>query len=234
MAPSDAAPFERDLSDLIGELRTMPPDDAHAHAIHANAVTLLSMLPPSDGRDDYGHALVDIAPALAADVRRVCAGSGAVDTSPVWRPYPVDALGFRVGRYVTQVAEAIGCDPSMVALPVLACLAGAIGNRRAVRLKRGWTEPAIVWGAVVARSGSRKSPALSEVTLPLSRADTRAIEAELQRRDEYEAELERWGDAPRSERPVKPEPGERLMVSDITVEALADEPAWRAVQPPGA
>lgn len=44
---------------------------------------------------------------------------------------------------LSKVVKAIGCDLSMVALAVLACLAGAIGNRRRILLKRSWTEPAI-------------------------------------------------------------------------------------------
>ena len=208
---------------IVAELADMTDAAAEAHAINVDAVALLRELPPG-ARHDYGHALVATVPALAAEVNRVCQPSVANQVSPQWTPFPCGALGFTVGRYCTRVAEAIGCDVSMVALPALACLAGVIGNRRVIRLKPGWTEPAIVWPVVVARSGARKSPALSEVTRPLHRAEVEAIELERQRRADYQAELQRWQDAPRGERgdrPVEPEPGPRLVVSDITVEALA-------------
>jgi hypothetical protein len=41
-----------------------------------------------------------------------------------YRPFPVGALPEPLRRYVTDAATALGCDPAMVALPVLATCAG--------------------------------------------------------------------------------------------------------------
>ncbi|MFQ5745120.1 MAG: DUF3987 domain-containing protein [Acidobacteriota bacterium] len=144
---------------------------------------------------------------------------------PQWKPFPTQALPGLVNCYVQEVATAIGCDESFAALPVLASLAGCIGNRRRVRLKRSWTEPAIIWAVVVARSGRLKSPAIAEVTRHLHQREAQEIETERQRRDEYELELRAWSDPPkgkRGERPEEPDLAVRLVVSDITVEALAE------------
>ena len=59
-------------------------------------------------------------------------------------PFPVHVLPSPVGDYVHAASKAIGCDPSFIALPVLAGLSRAIGNGRVIRLKRTWTEPAII------------------------------------------------------------------------------------------
>ena len=144
---------------------------------------------------------------------------------PIWEPFPIDAFPGRIAPYVSKVAAAIGCDLSMVALGVLACLAGAIGNRRRVRLKDSWSEPAIVWAVVVARSGSLKSPALDEVTRHLRQREASEIEAECERKAQYKQELQAWEDFlpknKRGERPAAPEPAIRSVISDVTVEALA-------------
>jgi hypothetical protein len=76
-----------------------------------------------------------------------------------YTPFPSDALPEPVRAYVTDAATAIGCDESYVALPLLSGLAAAVGNTRRIVLKRGWTEPAIVWTAVIGESGTQKSPA---------------------------------------------------------------------------
>lgn len=76
-----------------------------------------------------------------------------------YEPFPVEALPEPVRSYVVDGATAIGCDASFVALPLLSGLAGAIGNTRRILLKRGWTEPAIIWTAIVGESGTQKSPA---------------------------------------------------------------------------
>lgn len=222
----DAGAVLRDLGDLIVDMRSMPEAEAEAHALSNNAIEMLSMLPASDDRDEYGHALVDVAPGLAADVQRVCAGFGTGTGALFWKSFPTTALGMRVGRYVTLVAKEIGCDESMVALPVLATLAGSIGNRVAVRLKGGWIEPCVLWCVVVARSGTRKSPAADEVTRHLRRVEHDVIEADRQARLDFEAALVAWKAAPRDlrgDRPVAPDPLGRSLVSDVTIEALAEK-----------
>src|SRR5262249_9541815 len=78
---------------------------------------------------------------------------------PPYRRFPLEVLPRSVRRYVESSAAAIGCDPSFVALPVLAVLGAAIGNSRRIQLKTGWTEPSVIWATTVAASGELKSPA---------------------------------------------------------------------------
>ncbi len=73
-------------------------------------------------------------------------------------PFPLTALPEPARSFVKRGAQAIGCDPSFIALPLLAGLASAIGNSRRIQLKRTWEEPAIVWGVIVGDSGTLKSP----------------------------------------------------------------------------
>ena len=71
--------------------------------------------------------------------------------------------------------SAIGCDASFIALPLLGCLARAIGNKRVIRLKKTWTEPAIVWAAIIGKSGTHKTPALQASTVFLNQAQEKSI-----------------------------------------------------------
>ncbi|RLS53574.1 MAG: DUF3987 domain-containing protein, partial [Planctomycetota bacterium] len=65
-----------------------------------------------------------------------------------------------VRSFVTAGAKSLGADPSFVALPALAMLGACIGNTRRMVIKRGWTEPPVVWSVIVGNSGACKSPAL--------------------------------------------------------------------------
>jgi len=124
--------------------------------------------------------------------------AGRQSPSGEWRPFPVETLPPRMRAFVVQTADAIGCDPSLVALPALAAAASAIGNTRRVLLKSTWTEPSVLWTAPVGESGTAKSPAMDSALSPLvSREETRQRLAE--------------------DQPESP----RLIVSDVTVEALA-------------
>lgn len=161
-------------------------------------------------------------------------GNGSEHSQPtLWRPFPVEVFPERLRTFVVEEAAAIGCDPSMIALPALAGCAGAIGTTRAVEIKRGWVEFAILWLAIVANSGTLKSPAMEKALRALRKAQearfreyksaTDAFEREWHT---YESNLSLWKkdkSGNRGEQPRKPDAPVciRYVVSDCTIEALA-------------
>ncbi|MCK6465095.1 MAG: DUF3987 domain-containing protein [Phycisphaerae bacterium] len=145
--------------------------------------------------------------------------------------FPIKLFPDPVARFVHETSAAIGCDESMVALPVLSALGSAIGTTRAITLKPGWLEPPVIWACVIARSGTMKSPAHDAALQPLrDMQDRRFCEYEAARADynsaiesyENEASARRRGPVARPA-PKKPEAPVciRHLVSDATVEALA-------------
>lgn len=147
-----------------------------------------------------------------------------------FRPFPLDALPQPVRGFVQAGAKAIGCDPSFLAVPMLVVCAAAIGNSRRVRVKHGWSEPAIVWAAMVAYSGDHKSPALEIALRAIRERQKRAIRAyEADHAHwqtamaHYEKELAAWkrskGSGEPPEKPPEPTPW-RVLVDDTTIEAL--------------
>jgi hypothetical protein len=149
-----------------------------------------------------------------------------------YRPFPVDTLPEPIRGFVGAGARAIGCDPSYLALPLFTAIAAAIGNTRRLELKRGWSAPAILWGAIVGESGTAKTPAFKLVMRPIRERQRKALERYAGAMERYEAELAIWekdmaawkrdkdaaGDPPK--KPEAPQ-AERFIVSDTTVEALA-------------
>ncbi|MHB1157127.1 MAG: YfjI family protein [Phycisphaerales bacterium] len=145
-------------------------------------------------------------------------------------PFPVDVLPEPMRGFVEHTARAMGCDPSFVALPLLAAVASAIGNTRRIELKRGWTEPAILWTAIVGESGSMKSPAMEASLQFLHKRQHQAFiehqesltayEHELA---DYETQYAAWKKNRGGDPPMKPTPPPqtRYVCSDVTVEALA-------------
>jgi hypothetical protein len=149
-------------------------------------------------------------------------------------PFPVDELPQPVRGFIADAAKAIGCDASFVALPVLAALARAIGNKRVIRLKRSWCEPAVIWAAIVGKSGTHKTPAIQCATRYLQRKQSEAIaqyEDALAKYEEeravYDRDYAAWKRAKKSG-PSEPPPWppkepvcERYITTDTTIEALA-------------
>jgi hypothetical protein len=154
-------------------------------------------------------------------------------SAPAWRPFPLSALPEPARTFVDAASRAIGCDASYIALPLLAALAAAIGNSARIRLKRGWTEPAVIWAAIVGESGTLKSPALDAPLRPIREKQAQALKeyrdslADFERaQNEYAAAMAEWKRKKkenRAEQPIPPAPPvcKRFWVSDTTVEALA-------------
>lgn len=156
-----------------------------------------------------------------------------------WQPFPVEQLPEPLTTLVKETARGIGCDVSMVALPLLAAVAGAIGNARSIVARGDHVEAAVLWTAVVAESGTGKTPAFRAATrfadaeqkaafdahhVALADFDAAVMEHDAAYSD-WKREKGRGGPAP--DRPVKPV-ARRLTVADTTVEALvpilADNP----------
>jgi hypothetical protein len=144
---------------------------------------------------------------------------------PPYQPFPLEALPPVLDEYVAAAAQAIGCDPALVALPALAAAAGAVGNARALVLKKGWTEPAVVWAMTVAESGGHKSPAYAAAVNPLMELQCDDLDAYRDAVQAYNNELSEWTARPKDERGDKPEePREppSYVASDTTIETLGE------------
>ncbi len=153
-----------------------------------------------------------------------------------WKPFPVSLLPSGVRDYVVQTADGMACDHAMIALPMLAGLAAAIGNTRTITLTPDWQEPAIIWAAVVAESGSLKTPAARKALRFITEREPEIEDRNAIEQQEYEAEktvyetqLAAWkqqsrkaGDIAGSPPSAPPKPlRSAYIVSDTTIEAVA-------------
>ena len=130
-------------------------------------------------------------------------------TAQTYRPFPVELLPEPVRSFVMQGSEALGCDASYIALPMLVMLAGSVGNSRRIRLKSTWSEPCILWSCVVGRSGTNKSAAIDLAIQPLQEIQNRCIR-------EYQAQLSGWSPESDDPRPIMP----RMIIDDATIESV--------------
>jgi putative DNA primase/helicase len=142
--------------------------------------------------------------------------------------FPTGALPRSVARLVKEGAAAIGCPEDFIGLSALTTLGAAIGNARVIQPKKGWTEGASLYAAVIADPGEKKTPALAEAISPAQKLENRlnkeyerALEEFANKQREYEVELR---DAKKQGRAAYAPPerptAERVYVNDTTIEAL--------------
>ncbi len=146
----------------------------------------------------------------------------ATDPAVELDPFPLDVLPEVLQGYVRSHADALGVPPQSVAVPLLAALAGVVGNARRVQLKRTWTEPSVVWTAIVGLSGTLKSPARDVAIAPLRRIEAREQAQHRTDLQQHKSAMFAWEAAgrPVGQKPEQPI-ATRLIVSDTTTEALS-------------
>lgn len=150
--------------------------------------------------------------------------------------FPHQVFPGTVSKFIAEAADAINCPADFIGVTVLTTLASAIGSSFVIQLKNGWTEPPIIFSAIIADPGSKKSPALSSATIPIKEIQKKYAETFYQQKKEYEKALEEfengteeWKHKSRQERakgtrpqkPVAPSL-KQLITNDATIEALAD------------
>jgi hypothetical protein len=222
----------------MNDSRPREADHVLADAIEAPDIGHIDASGPSDLVGAIGtDGAVDTTDEITGNNEVLSAVSGVsalpilAFASTAYKSFPINVLPEVVRNFVFAAAAAIGCDPAFIALPLLGSLARAIGNRRLICLKPGsWTEPAIIWAAIVGKSGTHKTPAIQAGTGFLQQRETKAIE-------EYQKALAEYIDGNRAETsssrstnggPTRSTPelnGKpscvRYITSDITIEALA-------------
>lgn len=148
------------------------------------------------------------------------------DTAPepiAYVPFPTELLPDVVRIYVDEHAQAIGIDSAFVALPMLAVLAGSIGQSRRVFIKRNWTEPAILWTATVADVSTGKTPGWQAATEPAQRIERSLNEHRKLLDQQFQQELAEYlAGNKEGNKPTKPTYNTQLTIDDCTMETLAE------------
>lgn len=128
--------------------------------------------------------------------------------------FPVDVLPPDVQNVVVNAARSIRVPVAMVAAPLLAFAGSVIGNQVSLAISDGWIERPVLWIALVAPTGTGKSPAIAAARRPLDRLQQ-------DQWDDWQRLRRDWEHAPRP-RPAAPRL-RRHFTTDLTVEALIQD-----------
>lgn len=148
-------------------------------------------------------------------------------------PIEADMLPEAIAAHAMDCGELIGVDPALVAMPALVACAAALHDDIKIQPKRhetGWKESARLWCAVVGAPSVRKTPAIMRGTSRLRHIDADLARENAKHAAEHADQLEQFKDAkkeakksgtPMGSPPERP-PMRRMIVEDITVEALSE------------
>lgn len=130
--------------------------------------------------------------------------------------FPVASLPKCLQRYVRSVANALPVPPDFPGVMILPVLATLIGRKRRIEVKPGWTEYPLLWTAVIARSGDRKSPAYQQINRPLKSLQQQLV-------DQFRKELEEYNDLdPEKQAEAEVPQLRQAYTTDTTIEAFKE------------
>lgn len=122
-----------------------------------------------------GATAADVEALPLADSPRVVASAPEPlpDPLPPVPAFPADLLPETVRAWCEDVAEGLQTPLDFTAVPAMVALAGAIGRSVAVAMKANgrWYERPVLWGCVIGRPSSSKSPALAPARRMLDRLE---------------------------------------------------------------
>lgn len=246
--PDHDAPGRKYADDVTAKLRALgcavemvdvePLDLPDA----GDAVDWLAMHPDATAVDVL--ALARLEPRLEVTT----APESLPDPLPAVPAFDASMLPASVRAWCVDAADGLQVSLDFTAIPAIVALAGTIGRTVGVGMKQHarWYERPILWGCVVGRPSSGKSPALSPARRMLERlareeraayvvaareyearvmvADAvkanakKAIQAALKRKDQTGAEAVAEAAQFEDEPPSEP----RIVVNDVTVEKLGE------------
>ncbi|WP_413440122.1 DUF3987 domain-containing protein [Synechococcus sp. MIT S1220] len=126
-------------------------------------------------------------------------------------------LPLQVAELLEETAEAMEVDPVGFVGPLLTAVASIAGTRAEVRVKKGWSEPLVLWLANLMPAGSMKSPIAAVVTKALQSMERDWREEwEQAKREQETFEAGDPNDPGLQQLP----PARRAMVVDCTYEKL--------------
>jgi hypothetical protein len=137
-------------------------------------------------------------------------------------PFPFHVFSEKMKQFIFRVSESFGIQPEMTASLILAIVSGAIGNTVRVSVKSGYEVILFLWLMIIGRSGYGKSPVINYLMGPIENRqakDSTQYEEELRA---YLRELRKAKETPGIDIPEEKPKAIHKLVSDITVEALAD------------
>lgn len=124
--------------------------------------------------------------------------------SIAFKEFPIHLFPKEIRDYILEGTVSLGCIVDLVAVSVLAVVAAAIGNTRAICAPNGHTEYANLFVAVVAEPGAKKSPALRLAKYPIDLMQQKAFDEYERDKEKYKEELAVWEITDKDERGDKP------------------------------
>ena len=136
--------------------------------------------------------------------------------------FPLDIFPSDIQYYILECNKKLDANIDYMGCSLLWLISVCVGNTYEIEVKKGWTEPAVIWLAVVGRAGIGKTPSIDNIIKPLNVLNFKEIKRYSDQMEVYNY----YNDLTKKEKEEHPEPMKpkktQFIANDITLEALVD------------
>jgi hypothetical protein len=137
-------------------------------------------------------------------------------------PFPVEVLPEAVREIITATNESLNFPIDFIGASILYAVSVAIGNTHRAEIMKGYDQNAVLYMAIVGRTGTNKSHPLSFALKPIEQRDSLKFQEYQRKKIEYDTIVNLTKkEREQQDEPVKPI-WEQCLVTDFTPEALTD------------
>ena len=136
--------------------------------------------------------------------------------------FPLDIFPEEIQHYILECNNKLDANIDYMGCSLLWLISVCVGNTYEIEVKKGWTEPGVIWLAVVGRAGIGKTPSIDNIIKPLNVLNFK----EIKRYSDQMEVFNYYNDLTKKEKEEHPEPAKpkktQFIANDITLEALVD------------
>lgn len=136
--------------------------------------------------------------------------------------FPIEIFPAPIQSYILECKETLDSSIDYMGCSMLWLISVIVGNSIQIEVKKGWTETATIWLAVVGKAGLGKTPSIHNIIKPLLMANNKEIKNYIKQSEKFEyydkLSAKEKKDHEEIQKPVK----SQFIANDITIEALVE------------
>jgi hypothetical protein len=136
--------------------------------------------------------------------------------------FPIDVFPKSIQTYIVECNQTLDTSIDFAGCSMLWLISVIIGNAIEVEVKKGWTETATIWMAVVGKAGLGKTPSIHQIIKPLLKANNRNIKNYIKKAEKYEHYMSLSAKEKKEHEEIHKPAKSQFIANDITIEALVD------------
>ncbi len=136
--------------------------------------------------------------------------------------FPIDIFPEPIQAYILECKETLDSSVDYMGCSMLWLISVIVGNSIQIEVKKGWTETATIWLAVVGKAGLGKTPSIHNIIKPLLMANNKEIKNYIKQSEKYEYYDKLSAKEKKDHEEIQKPTKSQFIANDITIEALVE------------